>query len=66
MNGIAPGLLDEGVGTYLNAEQNADYMKHCSLGRPGTTREIAEMVAFMVSDRCSYLSGTTILADGGL
>lgn len=66
VNGIAPGLLDEGVGTYLNAEQNADYMKHCSLGRPGTTREIAEMVAFMVSDRCSYLSGTTILADGGL
>ena len=66
VNGIAPGLLNEGVGTYLNAEQNADYLKHCSLGRPGTTREIAEMVAFLVSDRCSYLSGTTILADGGL
>ena len=66
VNAIAPGLLDEGVGTYLNAEQNADYMKHCSLGRPGTTAEIAELVAFMVSDRCSYLSGTTILADGGL
>ena len=66
VNGIAPGLLDEGVGTYLNAEQNQDYMKHCSLGRPGTCPEIAEMVAFMVSDRCSYLSGTTILADGGL
>lgn len=66
VNGIAPGLLNEGVGTYLNAEQNADYLKHCSLGRPGTTVEIAEMIAFMVSDRCSYLSGTTILADGGL
>jgi 3-oxoacyl-[acyl-carrier protein] reductase len=66
VNGIAPGLLEEGVGTYLNAEQHADYMKHCSLGRPGTTKEIAELVAFMASERCSYLSGTTILADGGL
>jgi 3-oxoacyl-[acyl-carrier protein] reductase len=66
VNGIAPGLLDEGVGTYLNTEQNADYLKHCSLGRPGTCAEIAETICFMVSDRCSYLSGTTILADGGL
>jgi NAD(P)-dependent dehydrogenase (short-subunit alcohol dehydrogenase family) len=66
VNGVAPGLLEEGVGTYLNVEQHADYMKHCSLGRPGTTAEIAELVTFVASDRCSYLSGTTLLADGGL
>jgi NAD(P)-dependent dehydrogenase (short-subunit alcohol dehydrogenase family) len=66
VNGLAPGLLDEGVGTNLSPEQQADFNKHCSLGRPGTCPEMAEMVAFMVSDRCSYLSGTTILADGGL
>jgi 3-oxoacyl-[acyl-carrier protein] reductase len=66
VNAIAPGLLNEGVGTYLNADQNADYLKHCSLGRVGTTAEIAELISFMVSDRCSYQSGTTILADGGL
>ena len=66
VNSLAPGLLDFGVGSHLNDEQLADYLKHCSLGRAGTAEEIANLAAFMVSDHCSYLSGTTILADGGL
>ena len=31
----------------------------------GEPEEIAEMMAFMVSDECSYLTGVDILYDGG-
>jgi 3-oxoacyl-[acyl-carrier protein] reductase len=36
------------------------------LGRYGEPREIGEMVAFLVSERASYVTGATIQVDGGL
>ena len=47
---VAPGLLEDGVGRNLPEHRLADYLKHCSLGRVGTFKEIAELSAFMVSD----------------
>jgi NAD(P)-dependent dehydrogenase (short-subunit alcohol dehydrogenase family) len=66
VNCLAPGLLDTGVAHAVTEDQKAEYLKHCSLGRLGTGEEIAELVAFLTSDRCSYLSGTTVIADGGV
>jgi len=66
VNCVAPGLLETGVAIHVGTEERAEYLKHCSLGRLGTCEEIAELIAFMGSDRCSYLSGATILADGGV
>lgn len=66
VNCIAPGLLDDGVGHNIPQKRLAQYLDHCSIGRIGTCDEIAEVVAFLVSDRNSYMNGATLILDGGV
>jgi len=63
---LAPGLLEDGVGRNLPEYRLADYLKHCSLGRVGTFDEVARFAAFLVSDTNSYMTGETVVMDGGL
>ena len=63
---LAPGLLEDGVGRNLPDYRLADYLKHCSLGRIGTLAEVARLAAFLVSDANSYMSGETVVIDGGM
>jgi len=63
---LAPGLLEDGVGRNLPDYRLADYLKHCALGRVGTFEEVARFAAFLVSDANSYMTGETVIMDGGL
>ena len=63
---LAPGLLEDGVGRNLPDYRLADYLKHCSLGRLGGLAEVARFAAFLVSDANSYMSGETVVIDGGV
>ena len=63
---LAPGLLEDGLGRNLPEHRLESYLHHCSLGRVGTFEEVARFAAFLVSDRNSYMSGETILMDGGV
>jgi 3-oxoacyl-[acyl-carrier protein] reductase len=66
VNAIAPGLLDAGVADNIPASNKAEYIQNCAMGRVGTCAEVAELAALLISSRNSYMSGATILADGGL
>ena len=66
VNCLAPGVLDEGVSHNLPPNRLQEFLRHCALGRVGTVRECAEVVAFLVSDRNSYMTGSTIVLDGGV
>ena len=61
---ISPGTFSTPMGI-AEGEQAASFALAGALGRVGETQEIAKMMAFMVSDECSYLTGTDILYDGG-
>lgn len=63
---MAPGLLEDGVGRNLPEHRLKDYLHHCALGRVGSFKEIAEACAFLVSDLNSYMTGATLVADGGV
>jgi len=66
VNCLAPGVLDEGVAENLPRERKQDYLRHCALGRTGTFAEVADMAAFLVSDRNSYMNGATVVLDGAV
>ena len=66
VNCLAPGILEEGVSTNLPESRLQDYLRHCALGRKGSFEECAEVVAFLVSDKNSYMNGATIVLDGGV
>jgi NAD(P)-dependent dehydrogenase (short-subunit alcohol dehydrogenase family) len=63
---LAPGLLEDGLGRNLPEHRLADYLKHCALGRVGTFEEIAEAAVFLASDDATYMSGETLVIDGGV
>lgn len=66
VNSVVPGLLDGGVAQGVPEDLKAEFMKHCAAGRPGTAQEIAEVVAFLASDRASYINGQAIHVNGGI
>ena len=66
VNCIAPGVLEEGVSDHLPKERRDDYLRHCSLRRMGTVAEVAEVVAFLVSDRNTFMNGATVVLDGAV
>jgi 3-oxoacyl-[acyl-carrier protein] reductase len=67
VNSIAPGRIDTDRirEVYPDGPTEAD-LAAIPLGRLGTAREIGDLVAFLCSERASYISGTLIAVDGGL
>lgn len=62
---ISPGTFTTPMGE-VEGEEAANFAKSGTLGRLGEPIEIARMMAFMVSDACSYLDGVDVLYDGGV
>jgi 3-oxoacyl-[acyl-carrier protein] reductase len=66
VNAVVPGLLTDGVSAQVPDPQRIDYESHCTLGRAGTPAEVAELVAFLASDRAAYINAQAIHIDGGI
>jgi len=66
VNAVVPGLLTGGVSSNVPDKQREDYLAHCTTGRAGKPEEVAELVAFLASDRASYINAQAIHIDGGV
>jgi 3-oxoacyl-[acyl-carrier protein] reductase len=66
VNGIEPGnILTEGIKLHRSAAYIKSMEDAIPLGRLGTPRDIANAALFLASDEASYITGTTIIVDGG-
>jgi meso-butanediol dehydrogenase/(S,S)-butanediol dehydrogenase/diacetyl reductase len=68
VNALCPGLIATAlIGPSLDRPADREaWLTPIPLGRPGRPEEMASVVAFLVSDESSYLTGSIIAADGGI
>jgi 3-oxoacyl-[acyl-carrier protein] reductase len=63
VNAVAPGLIDTEMIAGAPVEE---IVKHIPMQRVGTAQEIADVVAFLASDKSSYMTGQVLGVAGGL
>ena len=66
VNGVEPGnILTEGLQSDRSPEFIESMHRSIPMGRLGLPSDIANAVAFLASEEASYITGTTIIVDGG-
>jgi peroxisomal 2,4-dienoyl-CoA reductase len=68
VNGLAPGPVEgtEGVKRLTTNRSRAMIQEYCPLGRMGTIDEVASAAVFLCSDASAFITGATLVIDGGL
>ena len=66
VNAVCPGLIDtEMSSTYCPPERLAEYVAATPISRLGDPREVAELIAFLCSERAAYITGAALDINGG-
>ncbi|MCL2760833.1 MAG: 3-oxoacyl-ACP reductase FabG [Desulfuromonadales bacterium] len=66
VNVVAPGMIDTEMTSSLKSEIVERVVKDSPLGRIGLPEEVASAVLFLASDEASYITGQTLIVDGGI
>lgn len=66
VNTILPGSVMTGLSAHLTAEQREEAAQMCPLKRNAQPEDIAQVALFLASDMSSYMTGESIVVDGGL
>lgn len=66
VNAVAPGFTETDMTAALSDEARDAYAKAIPLGRLGSAQDVADAVAFLASDKASYITGQILAVNGGL
>jgi L-rhamnose 1-dehydrogenase len=65
VNSVAPGAIYTDMNAHFTPEVEARLKKRIPLGRIGEPEDIGDIVAFLASHAARYITGATVVADGG-
>ena len=66
VNAVAPGFIETDMTSGLSVEVQESYANAIPLKRMGSAADVAEAVAFLASDRASYITGQVLGVNGGM
>ena len=66
VNAIAPGFIETDMTSGLSEKAKEASMAAIPLKRYGTTEDVAEVAAFLASEKANYITGQVIAVDGGM
>jgi 3-oxoacyl-[acyl-carrier protein] reductase len=66
VNSVAPGYFESEMVSSLNSEQKSRIARRTPLGRLARIEEIAAVVHFLASEDASFITGQTVVVDGGI
>ena len=66
VNAVVAGMIATDMTAALKQDLVEQVVKRSALGRIGATEEIAAAVLFLASERASYITGQSIIVDGGI
>lgn len=66
VNCVAPGFIVTDMTRNMSDEARDELLSRVPLGRAGTTSDIADGIAFLLSDAAAYITGTVLRINGGL
>lgn len=65
VNGVAPGIVETEMAQLIPQQVREDFLRQIPIKRFAQPEEIAEVIAFLVSDKAAYLTGQVIHVNGG-
>ncbi len=68
VNIVAPGAIDTDMNINLrtNVQERENTLRKIPMGRIGKDEEVANVVEFLASNKASYMTGSTVIVDGGM
>jgi 3-oxoacyl-[acyl-carrier protein] reductase len=65
-NSISLGSINTGLFAQIRPDMQKRILNSCAMRKPGTPQDVGNIVAFLASDRASYITGANIIVDGGM
>ena len=64
-NAICPGYIETAIQDYLTSDQISACLNDIPLARLGVPKDVARAAVFLASDDAEWISGSTLIVDGG-
>ena len=65
VNCVCPGVIDTPINNRFSITEMQDLAQETPLGRIGKAEEVAELIAFLASEKSDFITGQVITCDGG-